>query len=39
MTDSVTPDSIHCFKVILANHLDSDPFLYMKEFALDSIQE
>ena len=39
MTESVTPDSIHCFKVILANHLDKDALLYMLETSIETIGE
>lgn len=39
MTESVTPDSIHCFKVMLANHLDKDALLYLLETSLETIGE
>lgn len=39
MTESVTPDSIHCFKVILANHLDKDALLYLLENSIETIGE
>lgn len=39
MTESVTPDSIHCFKVMLANHLDKDALLYLLENSIETIGE
>lgn len=34
--DTVTPDSIHCFKKVIVNHLSDDPFLNLKEMVIDS---